>query len=160
MESKTTLVSLDANSASSSRLRQIDTLIAEKIFGMFPCDKWVSVNFGSAGGPGLSHGTFKEPVSHEGKCYSTREVESMFGDFGGPLHYTTDPRACKELREKLAERWDWQRLCCYLKGTAFTFRIRGLTEHEQFIAEACSEEMAVALCALKAYGIDLPKELV
>jgi hypothetical protein len=79
-------------------------------------------------------------------------------------HYTTDPVASKALREKLAKTGTW---CLSIDDPprnqpqlfTCTFTLYGktfYTDEGGGQAEADTEELAVALCALKAYGIEVP----
>ena len=80
------------------------------------------------------------------------------------LHYTTDPAASKQVREKLAEQgfgYQLQRgLESYEDGTfmAFIWRLN-VSHRETHRAYADTEELAVALCALKSIGIEVAEIL-
>jgi hypothetical protein len=81
--------------------RQIDSLVADRLFEKVPCDSWKPANFGSAGGPAfmLESGS----CSHDGKCYPRQEGKSMMGPYGGAPHYTTDAKARDKVVEKMRE---------------------------------------------------------
>jgi hypothetical protein len=67
--------------------------IAQKIFGMIPCDGWHYMNFGSAGGAALmAHCGHKQ-----GECYSTVTTGNMHGKIGGCPEYNKNWGWAKEL---------------------------------------------------------------
>ena len=70
--------------------------------------------------------------------------------------FTTDPVACKKVREKLAERFDYHLHHIYtIQGGYFRFRVQSLSLGNEVSAEAATEELAVAICALRSVGIEL-----
>ena len=62
---------------------ELDHLVAEKVMGRIPCDRWTEMNFGSAGGPVL-----RKNCDHE-NCYSTLEIGSIHGTIGGCPRYSS-----------------------------------------------------------------------
>jgi hypothetical protein len=87
------------------KLREIDRLIAERIFGIKPCKEWKQVSLGSAGGPVLMHGDWTNPVKHDYECYpDIEEVPIMHGTLGGPAKYTTDIAAAWRLVDEMYKR--------------------------------------------------------
>lgn len=115
--------------------REIDARIAEKVLGQVPCNGWEPV-----GAP--LYGMLKKCDHAPHSCYPP--------DFAP--EYSTNASASKQVRDKLAERFDYWRLTRHRTGT-FTFMISGQNEREKFVAEASTEERAVAICALKTVGI-------
>jgi len=102
---------------------QIDALIAEKVMGL--------------------------DVVDGGQCIDTHDYGSSGND--GPLRptpqYSTDPAASKQVREKLAERFACVQVEIWTQDGKRIHLARVFPE--TFYAAADTEEMAVALCALK-----------
>jgi hypothetical protein len=123
--------------------RERDAEIAERFFGLVPCDGWQSMNLGSADGPAM----MKACKHANDQCYPRK---TNFGDGSGCPKYSTDPSASKQLREKLAaDHWTVQTL---ERNSANEFRF-SITQpvHVKWIyGPPCNtEELAVAECALK-----------
>lgn len=131
--------------------REIDTLIAEKVMGW---KRWMIVGMEDIG-------CCLFPPERN---FTSRLVRAPDGmplneiAFGSPFNCFTDPAASKKLRGKMrADGWE------------FAFRDeppvfvasfdRPLPDLNCYEAEADTEEMAVALAALKAVGVDLQEPL-
>lgn len=66
----------------------------------------------------------------------------------------TNPADSKQLREKLAERWDYHLNRIYtVQGGYFRFRLVSFSLTAEWQAEADTEELAVAKCALLTVGV-------
>lgn len=83
----------------------LDAQVAERLFGMVPCDGWVYFNLGSAGGP-----AYERKCDHErDKCWNTK-VEprggllSVFNAFGGLPTYSSTPGGERAVRDALLAR--------------------------------------------------------
>jgi hypothetical protein len=80
--------------------RELDALIAERVMGIVPCDKWRKTNLGSAGGPALMKDDGDCPHERD-KCYSVITTASIYGVIGGPRKYSTDIKAAWKVVERL-----------------------------------------------------------
>lgn len=77
------------------------------------------------------------------------EVEYCGRDLGNAPHYSTDPAASKALRDRLSQLgWNWDLGQFGYIPSLFTFDLR--KEQKRITESAETEELAVALCALKA----------
>lgn len=76
---------------------------------------------------------------------------------GNMPEWLTNPADSKQVREKLAERWDYIRVEWSRHYGLFNVIVQtvGRANPEEFQAEADIEERAVALCALKSVGINV-----
>ncbi len=122
---------------------EINALIAEKVFGPKP-ETRPSWSHQSEGGWTSS---FKGIFTH--KDYPPNQVgypEPWYDWI--PLKFSTDPAASKQLREKLAEFGYWE--LKQIGSGMYAFSIVSLIDEPTMVASDDTEEMAVALCALKA----------
>jgi hypothetical protein len=125
---------------------ELNALVAEKIFSLTPCDGWVPMNFGSAGGPALARRCDHAPDT----CYSTRTLGSIRGRIGGAPPYSTDPGAAWLVVEALPG-------CCTkiirenVAGVRYDVTINLDESHTRtFHAMAGTMPLAVCRCALLA----------
>lgn len=117
--------------------READALIAEKVMGWHKC--WS----GGLMGRNPNHFQWKDAAGI---------THSPFGE--NPTEFTTDPAASKQLREKLAAQgWDNQSLM-RLQSGRFGFQMLKPDGTDCGGEASPTEELAVALCALKSVGID------
>jgi len=140
-------------------LREIDRLIAEKIFGIRPCKEWKKVSLGSAGGPALMHESGK--LKHDYECYpDIEEVPAVGGSIGGPARYTTDITTAWRLVDKMHERGLGVVIARRAEDPAYKVE---LSPTKSASADAGRSAMAIertaplAIClvALKMHGIDI-----
>lgn len=132
--------------------REIDALIAEKVFGLEPCDGWTPTGspfFGMAK-----------------NCSNNREDEHNCYPRDFAPFFTTNAEASKSVRVKLAEVWNDYSLnlvsedCRTASGEKFEFSVRRIDVKTGTIQATCfevgdTEEMAVAKTALKTVGVEL-----
>lgn len=142
-------------------LREIDRLIAEKIFGIRPCKEWKKVSLGSAGGPVLIHGDWMKEVKHDYECYpDIEEVKALQGMLGGPARYTTDIAAAWQLVDKIHERGFSVVVASGAEDSKYEVELTPTEsayakgEREAAFTEATAS-LAICLAALKTYGVDI-----
>lgn len=80
--------------------RELDAAIAERVTGLVPCDGWVRMNFGSAGGAALR----KECEHENGACYPTVSVSNVQGNYDGVPPYSRKIESAMLVVEKMRER--------------------------------------------------------
>ena len=142
-------------------LREIDRLIAERIFGVRPCKEWKKVSLGSAGGPALMHGDWMKPVKHDHECYpDIEEVQTMQGTIGGPARYTTDIAAAWQLVDKMHERGFGIVIARGAEDSKYEVEMKPAqseyAKEEMSIAfTEATAQLAISLAALKACGLDV-----
>lgn len=125
--------------------RQIDALIAEKVFGW----KWYTAPNGFK--VLFSPSDSMLVNTEDAPCYVERE-----GQYQHTHNYTTDPAASRQLREKLAERFTYVRVdICngVITGSRAYIARAWHPAKESFSAEADTEHMAVAKAALLTVGV-------
>jgi len=76
-----------------------------------PCDGWVKMNFGAAGGPALR----KECAHEDGKCYPTATIGGVHGSYDGVPPYATKIEAAMQVVEKMREQ-GWSFACTLYEG--------------------------------------------
>lgn len=152
--------STSTGEAMKATLREIDALVAEKVmgldlntFGIFKngirfTDRDYTNEAHAQGHIDLEDERLQEPH----KSYNNG-IQVLPCKKNAP-HYTADPAASKQVREKLAETWRY-RLETWEDGFAL-----GLYRHRydgiaMFREIANTEELAVVLCSLKSVGIDI-----
>ena len=133
-------------------LREIDALVLKHVFNYeFPSDRC-----GRCGWP--LYETLEEGCTREVCCY-VGELKCRADE--ATAYYTTDPAASKQVREKLAETWPSS---CLSKSAAevntqrpfdFCLHPAAFTERSVYGPYCATEELAVALCALKSCGVDV-----
>lgn len=142
-------------------LREIDRLIAERIFGVRPCKEWKLTNLGSAGGPVLIHGDWMKQARHDYECYpDIDEVKTIHGMLGGPARYTTEIAAAWQVVDKMLERRFGVVMSRHAEGSGYEVELTPTrSAHAKQEREAASTEatapLAIGLAALKAYGVDV-----
>ena len=142
-------------------LREIDRLIAERIFGVRPCKEWKPANLGSAGGPVLIHGDWMKPVKHEYECYpDIEDIKTIQGTLGGPARYTTDIAAAWQLVEKMRERGFGVLIACGAEVSKYEVEITPAQSEyakgeRRIVFTEATAQLAICLAALKAYGLDI-----
>ena len=143
------------------RLREIDRLIAEKIFGVRPCKEWKKVSLGTAGGPALMHGDWTKSVKHDYQCYpDIEEVQTMQGTLGGPARYTTDISAAWQLVDKMHERGFGIVIAHGAEDSKYKVEMRPAQpeyakEEGRIIFTEATAPLAICLAALKACGLNV-----
>ena len=126
--------------------REDDAKIAERLFGWSRRQYGLTVAFAS-------------PEGHaqiERVGYTAMSERPTSGNEENALHYSTDPAASKQLREKLAEKWDWllgRGGNASDKPFGFALFEKGALDRDEdpepiFINEADTEEQAIVACAL------------
>ena len=116
--------------------RAMDRLVAERIFGLVPCDSW-DHPIGAV--PGLR---FKDSCPHNGACYSAEK---------GPWPYSIDISAAWWIVEKmLADGWLFQLF--YSKQTLNTVRAEFSRVNSEHRAYGDTATEAICRAALKARG--------
>lgn len=124
-------------------LRKIDELIAEKVMG------WTK-------------GT---RFWHHPWCDDNIRCTTSCGR-NDPPQFSSQAVPAKQVREKLAEKWNWILGCGRTRPMEPLFALalyekKNAMDGEEkplFIAEGDTEELAICLCALKAHGIEIPEE--
>jgi hypothetical protein len=142
------------------KLREIDRLIAERIFGIKPCKEWKQVSLGSAGGPALMHGDWTNPVKHDYECYpDIKEFPAMQGTLGGPAKYTTDIVAAWQLVDKMHERGFSTLVLRDAQDSQYQVEMKPAksksAKPEAIVFRKPTVQLAICLAALKSCGIDV-----
>ena len=125
-------------------LREIDFLIAEKVMG------WTLWNYAVDRNARIDE---RERAKRAGGFdWRERKGVAEARDWSP----TTDAKCCEELRAKLtAACHAWQLLSPSTRVPSFGFVIdRGM---EVFVETATTETLTCCLCALKAFGIEVPE---
>lgn len=141
---------------------EIDSLVAERIFGPKSCRAWNLTNPGSAGEPALIHGDWENPVVRHYACYpDIPEVSTTQSPFGGPAHYSSDIGAAWQVVEKLRDRGyriviasAERNQSGYTLTVTPTTLSEGGTEGRVTHTEATAP-LAICLVALRASGVAL-----
>src|SRR3990167_5438356 len=120
--------------------RAIDALVAEKVMGLPVCR------------------CEKDPRGFSVHRYRTDTGRCFGCNTSATEHYSSDPVVAKRLREKLAGQWSVH-VVHYSARQQYVGRRAScrLMLNGEVIAgtEADTEELAVALCALKSVGVDV-----
>ncbi len=138
--------------------RQIDVLIARKIFG------WTSLEFTRADGTKFIHFVSRDGADDAIEKYGKDvvEVDDHSDDANAP-HFSSYSSESKELRDKLSETF----VLCELHAVGkdrrtreyFFYMYRGIPRDgnhaADFWATAKTETLAVALAALKSQGVEV-----
>lgn len=139
-------------------LREMDALIAEKMFGWY----WFQAPQFDANGPLPEQGKVLCPPGMPCPGFEwprTGVIHPHYFLNQKCYRYTTEPDASKHLRTKLGETWNWLSGCGGHDNKPYAFalyrRVKPQPENEDFIDEADTEELAVCLCALKSVGIEV-----
>lgn len=134
--------------------RELDALVAARIFGLVACDRWKDLNFGSSGGPAL----MKNCAHAEGACYPSMERGSLNGKFGGPARYSTDISAAWLVVLALLARGIPSRTTASPNGFScrFTTPSTGCYGGEHHVASADTTPLAICLAALETLGVEAP----
>lgn len=138
--------------------RDIDKLVAEKLFGLVACDKWERVNFGSIGGPAL----MKQCDHPDGACYSIYEVSYFGTPFGGCPRYTSDYNETWKVYEWLEERGLVQVSNGDGDSKDCDFMPIRVGEHFTLAKVSVSAEtygLAICITALEAIGVEVEKKV-
>lgn len=138
------------NLRTNANLRTIDRLIAEKVMG------WKLYNYtDSAYASNDAH--YEDAARNDGWLWEGRGGDSEAWQWCP----STRPNDAQQVREKLAEKWDWilgngkTRPNEPRFGFALYRKGKGNDEDAVFAAETDeSEELAVCLCALRSAGIN------
>ena len=77
--------------------KRIDAEVADKIMRLVPCDEWVQMNFGSAGGPAMR----KDCAHGDKECYPTATIGGAFGSYYGCPAYSTNIKFAMEVVDRL-----------------------------------------------------------
>ncbi len=137
--------------------RKIDRQIAEKVFSM----NLSAFGIFSKEGMRLRERDFESREDAQRYIDSEDERKAEIHKAGVKIEpcvrrhpeYSTDPAASKQLREKLAEKWD--STLGHANNHCFALWPKGtIDKYSQptHLATSDTEELAVALCALKAVG--------
>lgn len=126
--------------------REIDALVAEKVMGLIPCDKWTPINLGSAGGPALL-----KNCQHD-NCYPATRLNDWVG---GCPEYSTDIAAAWQVVERFTQKWKY--VFKLQNHYSFNFDTYEATLNG-YGGSANTAPMAICLAALKAVGheTDIP----
>ena len=146
----------------------LDALVAEKVMKKVPCDGWVSINLGSAGGPALTtRRRLKDgslfpkwgdgECTHADNCYS-RTALGEYGphQLGGPPKYSTSIANAWEVREEV-KKWCFSRRRCFMLALQDELS-KALNEYDAGVRIAWEgifllvTPHAICLAALKAVG--------
>lgn len=117
--------------------RELDLFVAQQVMGLIPCNKWTSLNLGSAGGP-----AFQKNCAHE-NCYPAAEQGSALGRVGGCPQYSTKIALAWQVVEHLRQ-----------KGFEFALDSRGgnpywaefAKEDYKIGGQATADTPALAIC--------------
>lgn len=150
--------------------REIDALVAENVMGW----KWIPRNdgYGFLLPPDWRQMLTKDGLSgwiHTPSCQTTNLIGGFFGKgeltdkapYGGP-RFSTDPAASKQLRDRMRELGYVVEIFNRVNGSTWCWihpGEDGLNESNPREIPAISsdtEEMAVALAALFALGVEVP----
>lgn len=126
--------------------READALLAEKVMG------WHLYSFTE------KYGCWCDCIkgNHIGGSsgWADRTLDDAQYYIGPEWNPTTDPAASKMLRGKLAEAWNYDLGRFGSMPASFQFSLTRIGYGGIAITDADTEELAVALCALKSVGID------
>lgn len=126
--------------------REIDALVAERVMGWrLVTDSAELARMGYRTGPGF----------HDKGIYFAGEEWKACIECGNVPEFSADPAASKQLRDKMrADGFDYELNATKRDGIWATFSHPGTVE--DFTTYGDTEEMAVALAALKAFGVEVP----
>ena len=82
--------------------RELSEAVARRVMNQMPCDGWVRMNFGSAGGAALR----KECAHEKETCYPTAKFGNVHGSYDGVPPYAAKIESAMMVVEKMRER-DW-----------------------------------------------------
>lgn len=149
--------------------REIDALIAEKVFGhkvvmVRALSGYVSHRDGKPVEPHEAHFDDVPCIEEQGVTTFLHYIEHPIYKLNTVPRYCSDPRASKQVREKLAERFETVELMHWTIHApvpfAGLFRC-AVWNHDTdgcsvdtTMAEGDTEERAVALAALKTVGVE------
>ncbi len=137
-------------------LRECDYQIARHLFG------WKHLQFTRTSGSRFVMLMAPDDIPEHIRSMNPVEVES--GDEDNAREYTTDANASKRVRQKLAERFHGFNLSKSphevntAKPYCFQVFTSNLNDADVTGPYAETEELAVALCALKSIGMDVEVE--
>jgi hypothetical protein len=132
-------------------LRDIDRLVAEKVMG------WTLFNYEES--RRAEPEEWGDAQGNDGWSWDGQDN----GDEAWEWKPTTDPVAAKVVRERLALKWHWILAFGRTRPDeppyGFGLQVDGGDfEQPAFIAEASTEELAVAICALQTVGIKIEEK--
>lgn len=150
--------------SAENKLRSLNILIAERIFGVNP----VAFAIYDRRGNRLRERDFDSIEEAQKYIDDTDDRQLPANKFTGKIeqcvrdvpHYSTDPVASKQLREKLAEKFTETVMTRMApedrprNQEPFEFVV-GFSDRTAFYAEGETEELAVALCAKKVIDAGL-----
>ena len=126
--------------------RVLDVLVAEKVLGLAPCDKWSTMSLGSAGGRVMTLPKDVCPHGNDGRsCYPA--VPGLQWPGNGGVHYSEFIQAAWPIWLKFAAREGWE-----LRALGPESENVGIWQNGKWIAGDCPAPEAICRAALKAVG--------
>lgn len=131
--------------------KELDKLIAEKVFGLVGCDGWEPISFGSAGGWML-----KKVCGHDNnKCWPKQTLDAMNGEVGGAPKYSTMFSHTQTLLDHMLKNLPQQDIHVeHLEG--FGWQVSTCHEDDGWHGWVRGEtiEHAICLAALKMFNVE------
>jgi hypothetical protein len=122
----------------------LDTLVAEQVMALVPCDAWEPINLGSAGGPALL-----KHCSAQHHCYPRHH----------PMAFSTLIAAAWPIVERLADQ-GWETIIRRLPGRDPSYEVQ-IDKHtgdpaDMVTAVAPTASLALCRASLRAAGYEGP----